>query len=241
MSDPLICCICLDPGGRPDFIERARKCFYAQGYPNKHLVVYSTGEHGNVETLESCEGHRVSFYPESVHVLADREQAQYSVGKLRNISIGGFCPAETEYIAHFDWDDWSAPDRLSRQLAHIQKTGKLVAGFYDMPMYETIHDKVYMYRNVHKEYALGTSLFYRREAWERVKFPDETPEDNKWRRDVGFENCESQSSLREDGSPIMIQVIHGANASARIIRGGTYFKEADEAQAKAVRDILASA
>lgn len=163
-----------------------------------------------------------------------------TVGALRN-HCNALVPKETKYIAHWDYDDWSAPDRLSIQLAHIQKCGKLAVGFRDMTMYETKTDKVYFYQNPHPHYTLGTSLFYKREAWEKMKFPDKTPEDPQWRRQLGFDNFEGMSSLRADGTPIMIQVIHGGNASARIIRGGTYFKEASESQAKAVREILANA
>jgi hypothetical protein len=145
-------------------------------------------------------------------------------------------------IVHFDWDDISAPLRLQRQLEHIQKTGKLVTGFYDMPMYDAKNDKVWIYANPHKEhYSLGNCLFYKREAWERVKFPDITPEDNLWRKNIGGENIESRSVFEEDGTPLMIQVIHGGNASASIIRSSTYYKEPSEAQEKAIRELLASA
>ncbi len=147
-----------------------------------------------------------------------------------------------DYIAHFDDDDVSAPDRLSIQLAHIQETGKLVTGFHSMPMYDAKNDKVWLYRHHDERYALGTSLFYRREAWERVKFPDKTPEDNQWRREVGLDNCLSQSSLREDGTPIMIQTVHGGNASARIVPSNhTKFTEASPELDAEVRRILKTA
>lgn len=211
-SDPLICCICLDPGGRPDFTARAKRTFASQSYPEK------------------------------TSMFVDTAGSKLTIGALRNGAVDVVLRKRPcDIIAHFDWDDWSAPDRLSIQLAHIQKCGKLAVGFRDMLMYETIHDRVYFYQNPHPHYTLGTSLFYKREAWEKCKFPDATPEDPRWRRDLGYDNFEGMSSLREDGSPIMIQVIHGGNASARIIRGGSYFKEASEQQAKAVREILARA
>ncbi len=163
----------------------------------------------------------------------------HTVGNRRNRAIES---TDTDFISHFDYDDWSAPDRLSIQLAHIQKTGKLVTGFYDMPMYDAKNDKVWMYRHHDPRYALGASLFYRREAWERVKFPDKTPEDNQWRREVGLDNCLSQSSLREDGTPIMIQTVHGGNASARIVPSNhTKFSEASPELDAEVRRILKTA
>lgn len=213
MSEPWVVGICLDPGGNALFSERSLGCMVDQDHDYFHF-------------------HRLD--------TSTKELKGATVGTLRNICISE-CDHPKEYIAHFDWDDWSAPDRLSIQLAHIQKCGKLAVGFRDMLMYETIHDRVYFYQNPHPHYTLGTSLFYKREAWEKMKFPDATPEDPRWRRDLGYDNFEGMSSLRADGSPIMIQVIHGGNASARIIRGGNYFKEASEQQAKAVREILARA
>ena len=145
-----------------------------------------------------------------------------------------------DFFAHFDDDDWSAPDRLSIQLAHIQKTGKLVTGFYDMPFYDQQTGEVAFYCHEDKRYALGTSLFYKREAWEQHKFPDMTPEDNKWRMNVGLDNCESISSLCADGSPIMIQTVHGANGSAKIMQTPRWSKPSKELEDE-VRRIIASA
>ncbi len=216
MSDPLICCITLDPGGRPDFTRRYKKCIEEQVYvPRESGILYTAHDSRTIGSLRNT---------------------------LLDTGVEPFGKISAPFVAHFDWDDWSAPDRLSIQLDHIQKTGKLVTGFHDMPMYDAKNDKVWFYRHHDPRYALGTSLFYRREAWERVKFPDKTPEDNQWRREVGLDNCLSQSSLREDGTPIMIQTVHGGNASARIVPSNhTKFQEADEKLEKAVREILAHA
>lgn len=211
MSVPLILCICPIPDDSP-FGDRALTCWRAQ----------------------SCGLTKFQYLP--------NKRGERTTGELRNQCIAlGDADEQCDFIAHFDHDDISTPDRLQRQLEHIQRTGKLVTGFYDMPMYDARKDKVWIYRNDKTNYALGTSLFYRREAWERVKFPDKTPEDNIWRHRVGLENCESQSVFREDGTPMMVQVVHGGNASARIFAGTPRFKEASAEQEKAVRALIASA
>jgi len=212
---PLVACICLDPGGRPDFTDRVQRCMDSQSYIVK------------------------------VKIIRDTRVPQETIGMWRNYAISGATSlfSQVEIIAHFDWDDLSAPDRLSHQLGHIQKTGKLVTGYYDMPMYDVTNDKVWIYSDPAKRYILGTSLFYKREAWERVKFPDRTPEDNLWRKQVGGENCEPQSVFR-DGVPMMVQTVHGGNASARIslnpkgIPTSKRFREPSEAEEKAVRELL---
>jgi hypothetical protein len=174
------------------------------------------------------------------HSIIFEKNMECSVGVRRNLAIA-LAPGDTGHIAHFDYDDISAPLRLKRQLGHIQQTGKLVTGFYNMPMYDLKNDKVWIYTNPRTNYSLGNCLFYKREAWERVKFPDKTPEDNVWRKNIGGENIESRSVFEPDGSPLMIQVVHGANASASIIRSSVYYQEPSEAQEKAVRELLASA
>ena len=150
-------------------------------------------------------------------------------------------PIQANFFAHWDWDDWSAPDRLSIQLEHIQKTGKLVTGFYSMLFYDAVRDEVHLYEHEDHRYALGTSLFYRREAWQQHKFPDCTPEDNKWRMAVGMDNCSSLPGVRADGTPIMIQTIHGANGSAQVVKGSPRWKTPTAEQEREVRRIITSA
>ncbi len=213
MNEPRIACICLNPGGNAYFVERATKC-----------MIWQT-------------------YLKSTYFVADTSLPKSTVGAWRNWAIQEVIDNAIgiDYIAHFDWDDISAPARLQRQIEHIQQTGKEVTGFVDMPMYDKKNDKVWIYTNPHPSYSLGNCLFYKREAWERVKFPDMTPEDNLWRKNIGGENIEPRSVFEPDGSPLMIQVVHGANASASIIRSSVYYQEPSEAQEKAVRELLASA
>ncbi len=209
-----ICCICPFPTGSP-FIERARRLMDMQTYVPREVIWY------------------------------ENKLGESSVGKLRNecIKLASEYPSTDDpaYIAHWDHDDIWAPTRLQRQLDHIRETGKLVTGFYNCPMYDVKNDKVWIYTNPHPSYSLGNCLFYKREAWERVKFPDMTPEDNLWRKNIGGENIEPRSVFEPDGSPLMIQVVHGANASASIIRSSVYYQEPSETQEKAVRELLASA
>lgn len=218
---------------RPDLLARAIQCFKAQTHYHKVLMIWDTSPNPGLDLTESDRGNIVHIFPEN---------RDGTVGALRNAAIGYAPQGDWDYVAHFDWDDWSAPDRLSIQLAHIQKTGKLVTGFHTMPIYDAVNDKVWIYSNPKPNYALGTSLFYKREAWERVKFPeDRVVDDNLWRSRIGGENIDSISGFREDGSPIMIQVIHGGNASAQIVPSSARFKEATPELAKMVREILARA
>jgi hypothetical protein len=245
MSDPLIVCIC-PAHQRPEFVDRAVRCLVRQSYPERYMLLLNTMEakyisREGVRISDLFQYHKPEWNSKTVGALRN-ELIQWSMKLLCTDRSGYMVQApDPDYIAHFDYDDISASNRLSCQLAHIQKTGKLVTGFYDCPMYDVKHDKIWIYENPrHSPYAVGCSLFYKREAWEAHKFPDRTPEDNLWRNAVGGENIESRS-VWENGKPLMIQVIHGGNASASIVRSSVYYKEPSEAQEKAVRELLQSA
>src|SRR5579863_9728355 len=151
MSDPLICCI-MPTRNRPEMAKRAVECFRSQSYTNKRLAVLDSGD--------------ANWYlggPSEAHIICP-EMAGATIGAIRNRVLSWESAAwdsPASVIAHFDDDDWSAPDRLSIQLAHIQKTGKLVTGFYSMLFYDAVNDAVHFYEHEDHRYALGTSLFYR--------------------------------------------------------------------------------
>lgn len=73
--------------------------------------------------------------------------------------------ASGDVVAHFDSDDWSDPSRLQVQAELMQQSGKQVIGFHTMLFYDVVAKKVYRYRGW-PAYALGSSLFYRREFWQ---------------------------------------------------------------------------
>lgn len=76
------------------------------------------------------------------------------------------------HLAKWDSDDWSAPERLPEQLALMERTGAWVVGYHTLPFYDTRTREVLLYSNPNPNYALGTSLLMRREAWEEFPFPD---------------------------------------------------------------------
>lgn len=229
---------CLTPTcDRPAFLERSIRCFLGQSEAKQRFqVILDTGT-VCIEPSRLAQG---DFY---IRSAASDGKNRKSVGSLRNEALHCLRTygARFNLIAHFDDDDWSAPGRLKTQVAHLQQTGKLVTGFNDMLFMDLVNDRVMFYRHEDDTYALGTSLLYRREAWEQHPFPDMTPEDNRWRLDVGLSNCHSISSLRPDGTPMMIQVIHGKNGAAQVVFPSKRWSEATPEQDRMVREILKNA
>lgn len=220
---PFVYCITLTCD-RPEMLKRAVACFEAQTYKNKQLVIWDSGiahpyegSSFNIRTkIWHCGGHDAK-----------------SIGSLRNdaISFG-----HLDLIAHFDDDDWSAPTRLADQVAFLASSGAQVTGYWNMPFYDVMRDRVLVYDSKNPKYALGTSLMYQREFWKQHPFPDQTPEDTTWQN--AHRSVVSQSAIR-DGVPLMIQTVHGGNASAKCV-GGKFSPAAPELDHR-VREILAAA
>ncbi len=234
MTDPLICCI-MPCHRNPAFIRRAIRSFRSQSYLRRWLLVLdnaAVGKHADIQ--DECKRR-----PSEIAWFNRPEHSGCTVGGLRNYAIGEI-PQRlgVNAIAHFDYDDWSAPNRLQYQLDFMRSTGVAVVGFNDMCFYDAVRDRVLFYDSRMTNYGLGTSLFYKREAWERVKFPDITPEDTTWQHQIGHDNIRGCSSI-VDGKPMMIQVLHGGNAAANA--SGAIFEKASEALEKQVREILATA
>lgn len=101
---PLISCIMPTFNRRP-FVRLALKYFLAQDYPNKELVVIDDGTDKVCDVMEGVANVRY------VH-LARRA----SIGSKRNLACR---QARGEIIAHWDDDDWYAPERLRYQAAPI--------------------------------------------------------------------------------------------------------------------------
>ena len=205
MTDPIVLCICLTRD-RPEMATRAVHCFNYQSYERRYLMILDTGQERDLSWKATEKISRVHL-PK----LAGRH-----IGDLRNIAVDQFMAQSgiTPYlIAHIDDDDWSDPGRLMQQVYFQKLTERPVVGYYDMTFYETQNKRVLWYDSKLRNYVLGTSLLYRREIWDKHRFPDCTPEDTTWQHSIGPENIAAISSVR-NGRPMMIQTLHGANAAA---------------------------
>ena len=95
-----------------------------------------------------------------------------SIGRLRNIANGY---SSGSIIMHWDDDDWSHPTRIADQVALLQMSGADAVGYRDMLFWRTPQEEAWLYHNDRPDYALGTSLCYWRETWERKKRFEDAP------------------------------------------------------------------
>lgn len=199
MIEPLVSCICVT-ADRPKYLETAIDCFLAQDYPNKELIVVDDGKEEIAPVL-----HR-----RHLSYTLIRSETKLTIGEKRNQACA---VSRGEVIAHFDDDDWSAPERLSDQIARMNEFHKDVTGYSSMLFFDECSDEVWKYRGAF-DYALGTSLCFTREFWAQHPFIA-----NNWKQhedNVFVQQARNENQIVcVDAEQIMVARIHASNSDAK--------------------------
>lgn len=212
-TEPIVCAILLT-ADRPEFTKRAVRCFQAQTYERKFLVILDTSEGYGSDTIRA-----------NVVCYTRPQFRGRTIGDLRNIANG--INEGTDIICHWDSDDYSHPNRITEQVALLQSSGKEVVGYRDMlfwrlkynPLRPTPVGEAWLFTHPDPRYCLGTSLCYWRKTWERKPFkdlpkPGSTGED--WEFLNGLDSL-GVSCIGENEMPLMIASIHGGNTSGQYL------------------------
>lgn len=144
MTQPLVTCLCLTRN-RPTWLPQAIRCFELQTYANRELLILADGE--EVKHL----------IPSDPRIRYFRSTAGSVIGEKRNLGVQ---MAQGEIIAHWDDDDYSAPERLEDQIGRLTGSGKSVTGYRTMRFTDGFRWWLYGGDAIT---ALGTSLCYRRD------------------------------------------------------------------------------
>jgi glycosyltransferase involved in cell wall biosynthesis len=130
-----------------------------------------------------------------------------SIGAKRNVACQH---ARGQIIQHFDDDDWSAPDRMSKQVEMLTADPqRKVVGFNTMAFLDCRNGEAWRYHS-HSRYALGTSLCYWREWWQQMRFPAlNVGEDNH------FVTRSRGVLYTEDAGLLMMARAHGKTTSEK--------------------------
>lgn len=157
---PLVSCI-MPTRNRRRFVGQAIWYFLRQDYPERELIVVDDGEDAVSDLI-----------PDDRRIRYIRLDRRTLLGAKRNLA----CEVSAgELIAHWDDDDWSAPTRLSSQVAELLLAGADVCGARDLLHYRLDHGDAWLYRCPPQErssWLAGCTLLFRRSAWAAHRFPE---------------------------------------------------------------------
>jgi glycosyltransferase involved in cell wall biosynthesis len=163
LSCPLVSCI-MPTYNRRAFIPLSLACFQEQTYPNAELVVVDDGDDAVGDLLEKVPRIRYIRVNHKLHI-----------GAKRNLACE---QARGEYIAHWDDDDWYAPDRLARQLEPLRAETHDITGLVNTYMLQMPPGRFWTTsESVHRRMFVGDlhggTLVYRRALWQNgIRYPE---------------------------------------------------------------------
>lgn len=202
-QSPLVTAICVTRN-RPQWIQKAVRCFQAQTYPNCELLIIADGEDIQCKVTESlADGAPVSHRVRYVYLGEER----LTIGTKRNLACER---AEGEIICHWDDDDWSHSRRIAAQVRSLEATGKMVTGYYHMVFIDP-DGRRYQFSGSPWN-VCGSSLAYRREWWAGHRFPARDVQE-----DAAFSNAAYAAGvlLPQVSDGLMEASIHPGNTSPR--------------------------
>lgn len=160
---PMVSCI-MPTHNRPEFVRQAIRYFRRQTYPERELLII--GDEDDIFAGELCPDPAIRY----VRLPAGR-----SIGAKRN---KGCELARGDIIAHWDDDDWYAPQRLADQVAPLLKGTADICGlvgtiFFDLSRWQFWTVTAALHRRLFVEEVHGGTLVYQRRLWQQLaRYPD---------------------------------------------------------------------
>jgi O-antigen biosynthesis protein len=189
-----VTCLCLTRN-RPEWLPKAIESFQNQTYRRRELMILADGQ--DVRHLVPERDPRIRL----IHL-----EGRPAIGAKRNY---GCERAAGEIVAHFDDDDYSANGRIADQVQRLLESGKAVTGYHSMRFTDGV--RWWKYEGT-PNYALGTSLCYRRDWWNRHRFPAvQVGEDNAM---VAAAHAAGELVTADTGD-LMYATNHSGNTSPR--------------------------
>jgi O-antigen biosynthesis protein len=198
---PLVSCI-MPTFNRRAYVAQSLQSFQQQDYPERELIVVDDGS----DPIED-------LIPKGANISYLRLPRRTTIGAKRNLACQH---ARGDIIAHWDDDDWYAPDRLRYQAApllqgHADLTGLENAFVLQLPQGEFwgidahLHQRLFV-GNVH-----GGTLVYRKELWTNgLRYPEVNLAEDA---SLIFRATRMGKRLMKLSNPgVFVYVRHGRNA-----------------------------
>jgi len=198
---PMVSCI-MPTYNRRGFVPLAVANFLAQDYPHKELIVVDDGDDAVGDLVRDLPG-----------VRYERLAGRASIGTKRNTA----CElAQGEIIAHWDDDDWYAPDRLRYQVRPLvageaDLTGLENAFVLELPCGAFWTTQPQLHRRMFVGDVHGGTLVYRRELLSTgLRYPEINLAEDAWL--LHYAVSGGRRLLRLPNPGLFVYVRHGSNA-----------------------------
>jgi len=198
---PLVSAIMPTYDRRP-FVPLALRWFLDQDYPNKELIIVDDGEDKVEDLTSNLPGVRYFSLP-----------ARASIGAKRNLACAH---ARGEIIAHWDDDDWYAPDRMRYQVMPIlageaEVTGLETAFVLELPDGEFWTTGPGLHRQMFVGDVHGGTLVFRKELLAQgLCYPELDLAEDAWLLHQALGRGKKLLRLANPG--VFVYVRHGHNA-----------------------------
>jgi glycosyltransferase involved in cell wall biosynthesis len=205
--DPALVSCIMPTFDRRSFVPAAVQSFLAQDHTDRELVVVDDGNDPIQDLL-----------PDDARIRYFRLTERLTVGAKRNFACE---QARGAVIAHWDDDDWYPASRISKQVAALRERRADVCGSSILHFHDRERGEAFLYRYSGRDpWVAGTTLLYRREFWQRNRFPDvQVGEDTQFVR-------RGRASIADLKDPsLCIASIHSGNSSPRRARGAYWTRE----------------
>jgi glycosyltransferase involved in cell wall biosynthesis len=198
---PLISCV-MPTFNRRSFIPLALQCFRSQTYPRRELVVIDDGTDPVADLLEGLP-----------FVTYRRLPERLTIGAKRNLACH---EAAGEFIAHWDDDDWYAPNRLELQVAPLLAGTADLTGFVnrfvlEMPRGQFWSTADRLHRRMFVGDIHGGTLLYRKSILkENIRYPETNLAEDAVLIQQAIRRAKRLTRLENRGTFVYLR--HGRNA-----------------------------
>jgi glycosyltransferase involved in cell wall biosynthesis len=200
---PLVSCV-MPTHDRRRFVTQAVAYFLAQDYAERELVVLDDGDDPVADLM-----------PPDDRIRYVRLDERLVLGEKRNRA----CElARGELIVHWDDDDWHAADRLSYEVAELDRHGAALCGTPKVLYVEPTARRGWLYESPRTSRRWISGLCYRRALWEANRFAHvQVGEDTRF------------VSSPRIGAPLLLSdhrffvgVVHPGNTSRKLTSGSSW-------------------
>jgi glycosyltransferase involved in cell wall biosynthesis len=193
--------------GRPQYATQAVKCFLSQTYPHRELIILDDADDPSFPS---------DIHADGVEYL--RLDQKLNIPQKRNKCCE---MAKGEVVAHFDSDDWSAPNRLEVQMEMMRYTHAAMCGFNTMLFYDTQKGTVHKYWGA-ANFIIGTSMVYTKQWWQDHRWNESKAKasDNLFWRVAAKE----KQIVVQQADGLLVARIHSENTAVKRVDLSPYKK-----------------